>query len=313
MNPESKMYCYEAGRGSLKAHWDRLGVPVETEITRDYGYYRTRYKWETSPELDIIIANCGDDLELHKCIKNIREKSTYLKYNIIVVTTSSETKADNIELQKEGVEFILTDSDNLSAMYQVGMDNTKADYVLLLDSNMNLHLPATIKEMMDVCMRDDVGSVGTRLYDSKGIMRHAGIVIDNEKKPRYLFAGMNSNDPGYYHRMSSTIDVTAISMRCILTKRDVYEAVSGFDQEMSDEYAQIDYGLKIEAIKKLNVYMPYGGFIDSGKTEFLSDADKSIGCDDSYIKLKDRWKDIFDKYDRHYNPNFADASYTLKL
>ncbi|MBE5896151.1 MAG: glycosyltransferase [Lachnospiraceae bacterium] len=332
MNPESKMYCYEAGRGALKAHWDRLGIPAETEILPDYGYYRTRYKWPERPGVDIVIADVTDINDLEHTIASIDSKSTYDNYNFVIV--SGKHKLEDIrgniktEHNMQVVEFELEHaakdiesqserSTRLVSMYNHGIKHCDSEYILLLDSQMQLDEASTIKEMLDVCMRPDVGCVGTRVYDTRGIMEHTGIILGNDKKLRYVFNGIDRRDPGYYHRATSTIDVTAVPMRGMMTKKSLWDSVGGFNLEYLTEFAQVDFGLRVEQSGKLNVYTPYGGFTNCGD-KYCKTIEPDLSDNqfmEQYDKLTAQWQQMFDRYDKHYNPNFGDkdANYTIEF
>ena len=318
MNPKSKMYCYEAGRGALKAHWDRICIPAETEILPDYGYYRTRYQWSDRPCVDVVIADVADLNDLQQTIASIDSKNDYDNYRYVIATKGH--KYDEIEAiisTDRNLRVVTFNYKDMTELYNQAVASCNSEYIWLLDSQMCLDEASTLKEMLGVCMRPDVGSVGTRVYDARGIMEHTGIILGNDKKLRYVFNGIDNRDLGYYHRASSTIDVTAVPMRGMMLKKSLWNSVSGFDLDYLPEFAQVDFGLKVEQSGKLNVYMPYGGLINRG-TKYGATIEPDLNDNQSvkrYDKLITKWHQIFDRYDKHYNPNFgdADANYTLEF
>lgn len=101
-NPESKMYAFDAGARAIKAHYDRLGVPVEIEKGEYLGLYRTKFLWEEKPLISIIIPNKDHIDDLKRCIDSIEEKATYRNYEYVIVennSTEDETFAYYKELE----------------------------------------------------------------------------------------------------------------------------------------------------------------------------------------------------------------------
>ena len=79
------MYAFDAGARAIKAHYDRLGVPVEIEKGEYLGLYRTKFLWEEKPLISIIIPNKDHIDDLKRCIDSIEEKATYRNYEYVIV------------------------------------------------------------------------------------------------------------------------------------------------------------------------------------------------------------------------------------
>jgi len=57
LNPESKMYAYEAGRKAIEEHIKRIGYEGDVEFMRATYSYRIHYKIKGTPLVSIIIPN----------------------------------------------------------------------------------------------------------------------------------------------------------------------------------------------------------------------------------------------------------------
>jgi len=90
-NPVSKMYAYEAGRAAIEAQLSREGLSGEVSLRKDLGFYRVKYPVQGHPLVSIIIPNRDEKETLDRCIRSIREKSTYDNYEIIIVENNSVT------------------------------------------------------------------------------------------------------------------------------------------------------------------------------------------------------------------------------
>ena len=76
-NPESKMYAFEAGARAIKAHYDRMGIAVDSvEKGVDYGIYHTRFHLDEEPLVSVIIPNKDHRADLDLCLTSLLDKGT---------------------------------------------------------------------------------------------------------------------------------------------------------------------------------------------------------------------------------------------
>jgi len=319
MNPESKMYCYEAGRDAVQAHLDRIGVPAKVEMASNYGHYITHYLWKEKPLVSIIIPNMNHKDDLDKCVSSILEKSEYDNFEIIIVENNSTDKEifeyyKTIEANSK-IKIVTYKGDfNYSKINNFGVENANGDYLLFLNNDTELCNASGIKEMLDICMRDDVGAVGARLYFADNTVQHAGVILGAGGVANHAFYKTERGDVGYFFRSVSVQDVTAVTAACMLTKRAAFEEVNGFSEDLAVAFNDIDYCLKLRRNNKLIVYTPF--------SEWYHYESKSRGYEDSPEKVQrlqhetevfmGRWKAIVEKGDPYYNPNFSYASADYK-
>jgi GT2 family glycosyltransferase len=83
----------------------------------------------------------------------------------------------------------------------------------------------------------------------------------------------------------------------MLTRRDVFQQIGGFDETLSDEFAEIDLCLKMRRAGYLIVYAPfaklYWNALAREKPDFTGEA-----------IMRQRWSDVLER-DPYYNPNLA--------
>ncbi len=324
MNPESKLYCYESGRKAVEAHFQRLGLPVTVENASNYGYYRTIYHWAERPLVSIIIPNMNHMEDLKKCISSIQEKSSYSHYEIIVVENNS-TPGDAVfdyydELKKQDHIMVVTYQGefNYSKINNFGVEHAQGEYILLLNNDTELIAEDSIKEMLDICMRDDVGAVGARLYFADNTVQHAGVILGVGGIANHAFLGIDRGDVGYFFRSVCVQDFMAVTAACMMTKRSVFEEVGGLTEDFAVAYNDVDYCLKLGNLGKRIVYTPF--------SEWYHYESKSRGYEDTPAKKQrleeesrlfmQRWSDVMKKEDPYYSPNLnhdrADYAYNLQ-
>lgn len=320
-NPESKLYAFEAGRRAVEAHYQRLGIPATVENSPFHGIYYTRYHWKEQPLVSIVIPNKDHVEDLKKCMDSIDEKSSYRNYEYVIVENNSTEKeifAFYQELEKrENVTVLYYKGGfNYSKINNYGVKYAKGDYILLLNNDTAIINEDCIWEMLSVCMREDVGVVGARLYYGDDTIQHAGVVIGFGGMAGHTFIGESRYDIGYMGRIICAQDYSAVTAACLMTKKSVYEAVGGFSEEYEVAFNDIDYCLKVRGVEKLVVYNPMAELYHyESKSRGLEDTPEKVERFNGEVeRFMDKWTVLLKQGDPYYNPNLTldKADFSLK-
>lgn len=320
-NPESKLYAFENGCKAVKAHYDRIGIPAEVEQGPFYGMYRTHYLWKEQPLVSILIPNKDHVTDLKKCMDSIEEKSTYRNFEFIIVennSTEEETFAYYKEIEKrDNVRVLYYKEDfNYSRINNFGAKEANGEYVLLLNNDTEMIEPDSIKEMLDVCMRPDVGIVGAKLIFEDNTIQHAGVIIGFGCVAGHAFIGQDRDDNGYFSRIISVQDLSAVTAACLMVRRSVFDEVEGLNEEFKVAFNDIDFCLKVRKAGYLVVYNPYAQFYHyESKSRGQEDsADKVARFQQEIGLFGERWGELLEHGDPYYNPNLTldKADFSLK-
>lgn len=322
MNPESKMYCYESGRKAVAAHYERLGIPATVEMAPNYGYFITHYHWAEKPLVSIVIPNMNHADDLKKCIDSIEKRSHYRNFEIIVVENNSDENEifEYYETLKETDHITVVTYEgefNYSKINNFGISHAKGEYLLLLNNDTELIEPNSIQEMLDICMRDDVGAVGARLYYADNTIQHAGVILGVGGIANHAFLGEDRGEVGYFFRSVCVQDLSAVTAACMMTKRSVFEEVGGLTEEFAVAFNDVDYCLKIRAKDKLIVFTPFSEWYhyESKSRGYEDTSEKQQRLEQESELFRSRWGELLEKGDPYYNPNFSHerADFSLDL
>ncbi len=322
-NPESKMYCYESGRKAVQAHWDRLGVKASVRLSPHFGHYITEYNWDEKPLVSIIIPNMNHKAELETCVNSILKLSTYTNYEILIVENNSTEEEifkyyEELEANDKVRVVKYEGCFNYSLINNFGVANAKGDYLLFLNNDTELIASDSIKEMLDICMRSDVGAVGARLYYADNRIQHAGVMLGVGGIANHAFYNTDRGDVGYFFRSISVQDLSAVTAACMMTSKEAFESVGGMSEDLAVAFNDVDYCMKLRAKDLLVVYTPF--------SEWYHYESKSRGYEDTPEKIArlqkesdtfmSRWSAYIEQGDPYYNPNFscerADYRYDVK-
>lgn len=313
-NPESKKYAFRAGAKAIQAHYDRTGIQAEVKMMPYDGLYRTRYILKDSPLVSVVIPNKDHTEDLDKCIRSLEEKNKYTNIEYIIVennSTDPETfvyyekleskypKAKVVKWDKEGFNYPLINN--------FGVEHANGDYILFLNNDTEILVEDCIEEMMGYCMREDVGAVGARLYYEDNTIQHAGVIVGLGGIAGHAFVGYDQDDPGYFRRIVTAQDYSAVTAACMLVKRKVFEEVGGFDEKFAVAFNDVDFCLKIRKAGYLIVYTPYAELKHyESKSRGYEDTDEKVRRFNSEIELfSKRWADFLEKGDPYYSPNLT--------
>lgn len=264
----SKTYTIDAGRKALEAHLSRCNLAANVTNTDTACFYHVEYQVNDNPLVSIIIPNKDHIDVLDRCLKSIKNLTSYQNYEIIIIENNSTEQNTfdyykNIEGQWNNVTIIFWPGTfNYSKINNFGASHANGDYLILLNNDTEIISPNWIEAMLGYCQREDVGAVGAKLLYPDNTIQHAGIKMIKPSNPLesggpiHVFHQMDGRDPGYMRRAIIPQNVTAVTAACLMTKRSLYQELGGLDERFDVAYNDVDYCLKIRAAGKLIVFNP---------------------------------------------------------
>ena len=315
LNPESKMYAYDAGARAIGAHYARVLPEIQIErIENGYtlGMYHTVFKFNEYPLISIIIPNKDHTDDLDKAIRSMIEKGTWPNLEFIVVeNNSTEEKTweyyKKIEKEYSQVKVVYYDGIfNYAKINNFGVRHARGEYYLFMNNDVELIEPDSLKEMMGYGQRNDVGAVGCRLLYEDNTLQHAGVIVGEIGVAEHIFKkqieGMT-----YHARAMLTQDMSAVTAAVMLVKKEVFEKVEGFDERFAVAFNDIDICMKIREDKKLIVYAPYACFHHyESKSRGAEDTPEKIERFINEVNLfNSKWRSFIENGDPYYNCNFS--------
>lgn len=296
---------WEKGRLALQAHYERLGEKALVQKGEHPGLFRTRFVRKESPLISILILSCGKKEALKRCIASIDRKSSYQNYEYLILTEEEtlETGLTEKKLQLIHCE----EGENTAACRNRAVQSAGGEYLLFLDVDTELIAPDSLEEMLGCCMREKTGIVGARLYDGEKRIVHAGVIIGLHRIAGDAFSGFPKTEEDVYSRILCRQGYSAVTGKCMLVKKSIFEAVGGFSEEFGRAFADLDFCLRAGKNGKRVVYEPYAEFYHYGdRQEKRREAEEKLEEFHQAIALfEKRWSELIRKGDPFYNPNLT--------
>lgn len=314
MDPESKMYCYTSGKKAIESHFKRIGIDATVEMLPRplYGMYHCKYTVKDHPLVSILIPNYNHKDLLKGCIESLMNVNTYSNMEIVIAENNS-TEQEIFDYYKEleetysNVKVIYYEGDfNYSKINNYGVKYTHGEYILFLNNDTKVIEPDSIEDMLGVCQREDVGAVGAKLLYEDDTVQHCGVVVGYHGYATAAFSLIDRNDFGYMGRPRVSWDVSAVTAACLMTKREIFDEVGGFDEDFKVACNDVDLCLKIRSLNKWIVEDVFSVWYHyESKSRGLEDTpEKQARFQSEIARFQKKWPEILKNGDPFHNPNF---------
>ncbi len=315
MEEDAKPYAFEAGVKALTEALERRGEKGSVELKPGLpGFYTVRYDLKSEDLVSIVIPTKDNAKVLETCLESVFEKSTYKNIEVIMINNNSTEKATfdlfkkyKAKYKEKFVQLDLEIPFNYSRLMNKAVDVSKGEYILLLNNDTEVISEDWIESMMEQSQRDSVGAVGAKLLYHNDTIQHAGVVIGLGGVAGHTFIGLPRDSHGYFYYITSTNNYSSVTAACLMVRKEVYNEVGGFNEDLAVEYNDVDFCLKLAEKGYYNIYLPY---VELYHYESLTRGHPHM-TKESYARhikeiglFKEKWQSYID-HDPCYNQNLT--------
>ncbi|MES2780722.1 MAG: glycosyltransferase [Bacteroidota bacterium] len=261
-NPLAKSYAYEAGRKAVEEHLHRTLGSGTVSFTDYYGVYKVNHVLTAQPLVSIVIPSAGKSATvkgtqiqlLENCLKSITQKSIYKNIELIVVDGNDIDETIQQSCKEMGARFVhCTDPFNFSQRINMGVAESKGEYVLMLNDDTEIITPDWIEQLLGFAQQKDIGAVGAKLITEQHLVQHAGIILV-DGAPGHIYYGIPDVGQGYFNALVSYKNYLAVTGACILVSKAKYLEVGLMDESFPVNFNDVDFCLKLHEKGYRNVY-----------------------------------------------------------
>lgn len=285
----------EASWRAIEAHLERRGEPAHVTVDWRTHAFCVRRELLEPIKISVIIPSSPSPESLKGFVENLISKTSYPNYEIVIVQVGERDKVHEDCADFRVLHF--PHATNASAAKNYAVQQTDSPWLLFLDAAVEPIEADWVTIMAEHVQRPAVGAVGARLINPIGTIEHAGLVLGVNGVAQSAFHGFPAEHPGVNRQLRMVRNYSAVSGACMLTRRDVFQQIGGFDETLSHEFAEIDLCLKMRRAGYLIVYAPFAKLhwnaLTREKPDFSGEA-----------IMRQRWSDVLEQ-DPYYNPNLA--------
>ena len=328
---DNKMDASLSGKKALEQHLKRMGTSTNVSIDRPTNY-RVRYHLtsregdredegaseeqgdgDITPMVSIVIPFKDKVGLLKACVTSILEKTSYKKYEVILVSNNSEEKATFLYaedmLQKhQHISFLeINEPFNFSKLNNRAARDAKGSYLMFLNNDTEIRTAVWLETMLGYAQLPHAGAVGAKMVFPNGRIQHAGITLGVMGAAWNSFWNAERDYLGHFHNLVLVRNCSAVSAACMMVAKDKFEKVGGFNEDLAIGFNDVDLCLKLMEDGMFNIFVPHA--------ELLHDESASRGSDDKDPKRLERNRSendylhrVWGKYvqnDPFYNPNLS--------
>jgi ADP-heptose:LPS heptosyltransferase/GT2 family glycosyltransferase len=280
----------------------RRGIEGDVQSGCRPGIYRVKRQITSLGRVSIIIPTCAAKGLIKTCIETLHALTDYSDFEVVCV--------DNIpEREREWKRWLRANSDkvvevgepfNWSRFNNRGAAAADGKFLLFLNDDVEIIEPGWLRAMIEHAQRPEVGVVGAQLLYPDATVQHAGMFLADLGVGRHVFRHQQRDDPGYFGLALTQRNVTAVTGACLLTRREIFEEVAGFDEAHQVINNDLDYCLKIRRRGLLCVFTPYAALVHHERAS-RSQTDERYNS----AAFAAQWRRAFEEGDPYHHPRLS--------
>ena len=280
----------------------RRGIAGEIRGGPVSGTYRLKRALTKPGLVSILIPTCAAQGMIETCLTTLRRVTAYRDYEIICIENIAAKdrkwrgwlgrNADRVIAAKDA--FNWARFSNLAAAAATG------EYLLFLNDDTEFTDPDWLEALLAEAQRPEVGVVGPRLLYPDRRVQQAGMFLAAFGQGRHAFRYAAEDDPGYFGLSLTQRNVIAVTGACLLTRRETFDALGGFDESHGIINNDVDYCLRAWQSGLVNVYTPHATLIHH---EMISRV--ALGDEYDAAVFESKWRHVFVAGDPFFHPNLS--------
>lgn len=241
-----------AGRqydGIKEAAMARRGLNGELITEETTGISYPVYRLRGEPLISIVIPSKDNEDALKQCIRSIYAHTAYRNFEMIVVDNGSTEQVrmglENFRQECPFTYLYIPMDFNFSKMCNLGVQEAKGEYVLLLNDDMEAVEDSWLLRLAGQASLEHVGAVGAKLlYPNTSLIQHAGIA-NTVSGPGHKLKKLDDSVSYYYGRNRFIYDLIGVTAACLMIRRERYLALGGLFEGLAVAYNDVDFCFRL--------------------------------------------------------------------
>ena len=258
-------------KNTLSSYFKRKKINATVRSNAKSDMFNVKFNFENNPLVSIIIPTKNNVKILKRCVESIKKYTSYTNFEIIIVdNNSTELGVKSYYESLSCTILYYKDLFNFSKMNNYAVKHAKGDLLLFLNDDTKVLEPDWLQEMIGICTQNDVGAVGTKLVYSDNTIQHAGIVILDTGAGFHPFQNTQEDSNKYFNLINAMRDCSAVTGACLMTKKEIFTKINGFDDTFDLYYGDADLCLRIIDSGYHVVYTPFTKLLHEGSHSIKS-------------------------------------------
>lgn len=234
------------------------GLGVQATVTPEFPL---RLRWHggelTTRQVNLIVpTRLRGSIQL-RCLLDVLAHTTYRNFKMLIVVTQ-DAPLDKAQRQAAErlraagpvrIELLRRASFNYSLANNFGASRTDGAFICLLNDDVSTLDGDWLDRMVAVFSDKNVGIVGAKLYYPNMTTQHGGVIMGLGGLADHVNRFLPRGEPGYMWRGEVDQELSVVTGACLLVRRDVFERVGGLDEALATGFNDVDFCLRVRALK----------------------------------------------------------------
>ena len=271
--------------------------------------------WPDRPRaaVSVVIPFRDEPRFLRTCVDSIGRTSGNDRVELVLVdngSTDLETQTLMERLETRSDVRLLHDARpfNWARLSNDGARAARGDLLIFLNNDIEARTEGWIAALRTQALRPDVAAVGARLLYPDGRLQHCGIALGLSGAAGHPLSGLAPGHDGYLQMARVTRECSAVTGACLAVRRDVFEELDGFDEELGVELNDVDFCLRGWVAGYRTLYEPTAELV-----HHESPSRGTAGGVGDIVRFLDRWEHLIRQGDRYLNPHLTRADASCRL
>ncbi|OFW20998.1 MAG: hypothetical protein A3G21_23740 [Acidobacteria bacterium RIFCSPLOWO2_12_FULL_66_21] len=258
----TKPWAHDSGKRALEDYARRNGIQAEVLSGGVPGLYRMKFAIAGQPLVTLVlVAENESSADPDRAAAALRARTAYPYVSIVaaVAPAASLTSRVNAAIRAaDGAQVVVVDA---------ALEPVDEEWLTAL---------------LEYSQQQAIGAVGAKIQYPDGRLRHIGMVTCAAGGPAPILHGYPADSYGYFSSAIGVRNYSAVSGECLMTRRDVFDRLRGFDEGLPWRGADVDYCIRARQLGLRIVFTPYARLVCASR---MPPRPAAAACDDPYYNL----------------------------
>ena len=297
----AKPYAYEAAKKALADHLRRRDMKGDLLDGQWHGHYRVRHRVDPTQWVSVVVSVGISSGDARQCVESIRRRTRHPSYEIVISANDGDTNEDNAYLSHCSERVLRSPRGTTSSgLRNLAARETDSPYLLFVEANTEVIADTWLEALLEFSQQAEIGVVGAKLLSKDGRIRHAGTILGlgADGIAGDSLAGFPADTSYHFGLATDVRNCSAVTGSCMMVRRDVFDRVGGFDEEVSSGFDDLDFCLRVRQQGFRIVWTPHAQLYQHGVVA------RDVADAKAVALMKSRWGAALLE-DPYYNPNLT--------
>ncbi|MFZ1382865.1 MAG: glycosyltransferase [Scrofimicrobium sp.] len=247
------------GRAAIQEHLNRIELESYEVVDGPRpGTYSLKRPFDPETRVSVVIPTRGGSAEIRgqervlvtHTVRSLMEHTTHQNLEVVIVFDADTPQSVLAELESicssKLVPVRYERPFNFSEKCNLGFAASSGNIVVFLNDDMEIVSDRFIEDLCAPLQEKEVGATGARLIFENGTIQHAGVIAQRGNF-MHAYAKWADDSAGYCDDLLVDHEVSMVTGACLALRRETFEQVGRFDEQLPSNFNDVDLCLKIRS------------------------------------------------------------------